>query len=459
MSPGSTVRDVADAVLYEGYVLYPYRASVDKNRVRFQWGVLMPADVVDRDASERQRATVGLVVEGRPVLTVTVRFLQLQERVVERLTGDRFAPVERLQVGGTTWTGWDEAVEQERSLPVDLTGDGRERTEVYHVAGGRDVEELRDEAGGLVGRLVRTRRPLRLELDVRVERPVSPYGVSLVEIAVANRTGDDEPAGDHREAWLRRALVAAHLLAELDDGGFVSTVDPPEWARGYVEACAHDGLYAVLAGDPGDRRTVLCSPIILYDHPQLAPESATSFYDGLEVDELLSLRTLTLSDAEKQEMRATDPRAAALLDQVEGMPADLWERLHGTIRHLDSMTTPEPEVPWWDPGADASVDPETDTVEIGGVDVGRGSRVILRPGTRRADALDLFLAGRVATVAAVLHDVDDRQHLAVTVDDDPGSELKHAHGRYLYFAPDEVEPLVTGPERPPEGPPLTGEAP
>jgi len=102
------------------------------------------------------------------------------------------------------------------------------------------------------------------------------------------------------------------------------------------------------------------------------------------------------------------------------------------------------ETPWWDPGSDASVDPEHDTVRIGEVEVGRGTRVILRPGVRRADAYDLFLAGRTATVAAVLFDVDQGTHLAVTVDDDPGSDLKESHGRYLYFAPDEVEPLVSG---------------
>ena len=132
------------------------------------------------------------------------------------------------------------------------------------------------------------------------------------------------------------------------------------------------------------------------------------------------------------------------------MPADLWERLHGTVRYLDSMTTvpgptgeatEAPDVPWWDPGSDASVDPERDAVVVGDVEVRRGTRVILRPGVRRADAYDLFLAGRSATVAAVLFDVDHGEHLAVTVDEDPGADLKAAHGRYLYFAPDEVEPL------------------
>ena len=138
------------------------------------------------------------------------------------------------------------------------------------------------------------------------------------------------------------------------------------------------------------------------------------------------------------------------------MPDDLWDRLHGSVQYLDALTaqgrlappTPSSEpsapldVPWWDPGSDASVDPEHDAVTIAGGPVRRGTRVVLRPGARQADVHDLFLAGRTATVAAVLHDVDGHEHLAVTVDDDPGADLKLAHGRYLYFAPDEVEPLV-----------------
>jgi len=80
------------------------------------------------------------------------------------------------------------------------------------------------------------------------------------------------------------------------------------------------------------------------------------------------------------------------------------------------------------------------------VRVASGSRVIMRPGIRRADAQDLFLAGRAATVQAVLHDVDGDVHLAVSPDQDPAAELQRSHGRFLYFAPDEVEPLGSGSE-------------
>lgn len=446
MTALESARAVADAVLYEGYLLYPYRASAPKNQVRWQWGVLMPADVVARDGSERSSNRTDVVVDGRATaLRVTVRFLQVQQRYVENAAGER---VERLEIADATYVPWEEAREVELVVDVPLAGQD-DRT--FEVAGGRDIQELSG------GRLVRVWDPVDVGVVTRVQRPESPFPVSVLSVRVENRTTprDDEPS---RRVWLRRALVACHLLLEVEGASFVSQLDGPQWAAGLVAACQNDGLFPVLAGPADQAAVVLSSPIILYDHPQLAPQSESAFFDSLEIDELLSLRTLTLSEDEKREVRGTDPRAAALLGEVEHMPNELWERLHGTVRYLDALApppvpAPSLDVPWWDPGADGGFEPESDTVLVGGVEVSRGTRVLLRPGARRADAHDLFLAGRTATVAAVLHDVDGNQHLAVTLDDDPGGDLKLAHGRYLYFAPDEVEPLETAPPSPPQEPP------
>jgi hypothetical protein len=89
------------------------------------------------------------------------------------------------------------------------------------------------------------------------------------------------------------------------------------------------------------------------------------------------------------------------------------------------------------------VSPEHDRVTIGGVEVGRGSEVVLRPGLRGTDAQDMFLTGRTAIVEAVLFDVDGGTHVAVTLPDDPMAELQRGAGRFLYFSPAELEP-VTG---------------
>ncbi len=66
----------------------------------------------------------------------------------------------------------------------------------------------------------------------------------------------------------------------------------------------------------------------------------------------------------------------------------------------------------------------------------------MRPGARRADAQDIFLTGREALVEAVLHDVDGQVHVAVSPAGDPLADLQRNHGRFLYFAPDEIEPVT-----------------
>ena len=259
-------------------------------------------------------------------------------------------------------------------------------------------------------------------------------------------TSDWQPASaGPRPDALRHSLVAAHLLMEVSGGAFVSLLDPPEWARGYAEQCEQVGAFPVLAGPAGDRRLLLAAPIILYDHAQVAPESASQFCDATEMDEMLTLRTSTLTEREKREVRGSDPRAAALLAEVDNLPAELLDRLHGTIRGMTSLArpaepTPDERTPWW---ADDSVDPDTDLVLVDGVPVSRGSAVRLRPGRRRADAHDMFLDGRTATVEAVLSDLDGGQHLAVTLNElaELTEDGINPHGRFLYFAPDEVEPI------------------
>jgi hypothetical protein len=458
VNPLESARAVADAVLYEGYVLYPYRASAPKNQVRWQWGVLMPAAVEALDSSERSSSRTDVVLDGRePRLRLRVRFLQVQRRVVENAAGET---VERLEAGDAVYVPWDEALEHEVEVPVPLA-DGLDVT--LEIPGGDDVEDL----PGRVGRLVRVREPLRLGVVVNSTRPRSPYPVVQAMVRIENRTPVADAADGDRPRWLRHALVACHCLLEAEGASFVSMLDPPEWAKGFVAQCVNEGVFPVLAGPSDQAGVMLSSPIILYDYPELAPQSESAFFDALEIDELLSLRTTTLSEEEKREARGTDPRVASLLREVDDMPSDLWERLHGMVRYLDAMTgvAPSPPsrpsdepgrpdvadgpgalgvrgAPWWDPGSDSTVDPENDAVMIGAAEVRRGTRVVLRPGVRRADAYDMFLAGRTATVAAVLHDVDGNEHLAVTVDEDPGSDIKASHGRYLYFAPDEVEPLA-----------------
>jgi hypothetical protein len=220
----------------------------------------------------------------------------------------------------------------------------------------------------------------------------------------------------------------------------------------------------VLAGRQGGAEVLLVSPIILQDHPQVAEESAGGLFDSTEIDEILTLRILTMTEDEKAEARATDPRAAQIIDRSENLSDAELSRMHGVLRNphaLDStipagagMNTPgtlsegRSEVPWWDPERDASVDPGTDTVMVCGQPVARGSIVILHP-SRRADAQDIFFAGQLARVTGVHLDVDGGIHVGVVLIDDPAADVHEWYGRFLYFAPEEIEPVDPAEEQTP----------
>ena len=100
------------------------------------------------------------------------------------------------------------------------------------------------------------------------------------------------------------------------------------------EGCRNVGAWPVLAGDEGQRDTMLSSPIILYDYPQIAAESAGDLFDGTEIDEILLLRIMTLTDEEKREIRSSDERARQILERTDNMPVEQFMKLHGAIRGL-----------------------------------------------------------------------------------------------------------------------------
>lgn len=450
-------RAVADAVLFEGYVLYPYRASAAKNRLRWQFGVLVPPRWGEGSGEPAFQRTEVLMEPRRGArLFAELRFLHARRRSVQQaLPGGGFADVEALELADRVLTPWDEGVEERVEVEVPVAELEGGHMVPFTVAGSTQSEDVHD-GGRLVGRLVHTREELRGRIVLSAVELPGPYAVRRLT-AVVDNTADWAPdppqeGGAGRAAALPRSLISAHLMLGLDAGRFLSQTDPPQWAKAAVQECENVHSWPVLAGCGGGADVVLASPIILEDHPAIAPESPGALYDALEIDEILALRTATLTEQEKREARGTDPRAAAVIDLADSMPPEVLDRLHGAVRSLREVTgpgapagdvdlLPEPGTPWWDPGGDRTVDPETDRVVVDGRQVGAGCRVVLRPGLRRTDAQDLFLHGRSALVEAVLHDVDGGVHLAVTVDGDPGADIRREQGRFLYFQPDEVSPL------------------
>jgi hypothetical protein len=449
-------RKIADAVLYEGYVLYPYRASSGKNQVRWQFGVLAPREWSAAGGCEHSWSQTECLIEDEFEIAGTVRFLQIQSRIVEQLVdsdADSFLKKESLEAEAELWTSWDEAIEREVEFVLSSDTSHGERLVDFEFPASRTTEAIVTKSGRHVGRFVRESTAVKGMIRVSAEPIEESRALRKLHLRIENVTPWTD-AGASRDVVMRSSLIGVHALFEAKRGKFVSLIDPPEWAKAAAQKCSNVHTWPVMVGEDGDRDVVLSSPIILYDYPQIAPESPGDLYDATEIDEILTLRTMTLTDDEKRQARATDPRAAAIIDRVDDMPPEMLDKLHGALRYLrGATTTADPDrpaennsagvepPPWWDPGADASVSPETDSVQVGDVSVSKGCRVRLRPGPRRSDAQDMFLAGKTARVEAVYFDVEEHEYLAVTLEDDPAADFTQTHGRFLYFYPDEVEPL------------------
>jgi hypothetical protein len=426
-----TARQVADAVLYEGYVLFPYRASATKNRYRWQWGVLIPRSQAELGATEptNARCEVPLRIDRvDAAVTVTARFLHLRRRQV-RDTGDEL--VDRLEVDGQLHLSWDEGLEQEvttgpRSVATLLR---HPHTTAFCCEAGWTDEPL-----GTAGRIERATE--RIDGELRVSAVAVSDGVVRFVATVHNLTDWSRP-GAHRDEVLRRSLVSTHLILSVDGGVFASVIDPPRWTGRATDECHSRTVHPVLVGDEGADTVVLATPIILEDRPTIAPESTGPTYDALEIDELLALCVRGLSDDEKREARATDPLAAELIERNESLPAAALERLHGRVH----------DRAWDVDGALTELlgvgEAALDTVDIDGSTVSLGDLVRLRP-RRRADAHDLFAEGRIATVEKIVATVEGETMLAVTLVDDPAAEYHRWYGRFQYFHLDEVEPRAEG---------------
>lgn len=362
------VETIANAVLYEGYMLYPYRASAIKNRQRWNFGTLGPGEFMQTEC-----LAIGV---PESLLNVKVRFLQMtaEQGEVWNKAVDRAVPVDGLPLGGD--------IKREFAFDQDIEG----TVEIISVL-------LRD-------RLFR------------------------VSVRITNRNPLREGS---RETILLRSIVSTHTILNIRQGEFVSLLDPPEVYREDAAQCRNLGTWPVLAGEEGTTDTLLSSPIILYDYPRIAPESGGDFYDGTEMDEMLALRVLTLTDAEKQEMRTGDDRARRILERTETMPGDHMLKLHGAVRgmrQIEEQAAPE-------------------SIRIFGVDVKKGDRVRLWP-KKGGDIFDIALEGKIAIIETVEQDFENRVHLAVVVEDDPGRDLgaMRQPGHRFFFSPEEVEPLA-----------------
>ena len=359
------VERIVNAVLYEGYILYPYRPSAVKNRQRFNFGALYPENysLAQKGTDAWSMQTECLVLGGaRTVIDVKARFLHLTARDVAVPISDlkfqisdyrdeELKVVESLEVGDQLFQTWQEAIERDMSAPEinlsELVGEPRQL--IFAFPSNRETEPLRDAAGKTVGVIVRKQEPVEGAIEVAVEQVPNPKSKSAardahhpprnpklfkVTVRILNLSPFKDAQSKSRDEALMKSLVSTHTILNVREGEFVSLLDTPEEFREAAASCGNVGTWPVLVGEEGERDCMLSSPIILYDYPQIAPESAGDLFDGTEIDEILTLRIMTLTDEEKRAMRGVDERARLILERTESLPAEQMMKMHGAVRRL-----------------------------------------------------------------------------------------------------------------------------
>jgi hypothetical protein len=341
------VDKIAKAVLYEGYMLYPYRPSSVKNQQRWNFGVLCLQSYSEaQNGSEAWSMQTEVLIEGGPVtgIEVRIRFLQLVARTVgepTEETGDllpgetpSFRPVGRLAVNGRVYQTWQEAVEREFHLPIYSVETllGTPSIDTFNFPAEWQLENILDASGQIAGVIVRSRRAISGAIEVSAQRLQD--GLFKVSVAVRNTTPFEAGGDSSRDHALLSSMASSHTVLGALDGRFVSMMAPPKHLAEIAAGCSNIETWPVLVGEEGERDTMLSSRIILYDYPQIAPESAGDLFDGTEIDEILSLRIMTLTDDEKREMSQSDDRAREMLERTETMPVEQLMKLHGVLRGM-----------------------------------------------------------------------------------------------------------------------------
>jgi hypothetical protein len=304
---------IARAVLYEGYILYPYRPSAVKNRQRWSFGTLSP-----HASGEPSRLVAECLVKttAETRLDLRVNFLQL---VPKATAPEQISEQVREQIPEQRLTdpslAWDEGIERSSEH------DHLRVKDLLHAALLRRIE---------IGDAGEQRLTGLLAIGVdQIAEDVCRLHVSFENVTPLGANGEAP-----RAEVLSRAFVSAHVLLGVRGGAFVSLLEPLPELREAAADCHSAGVFPVLVGESPDRSMMLCSPIILYDYPAVAPESEGDFFDGTEMDEMLTLRVLTLTDAEKQELRAGDSHARRILERTEAMSEEAMLRAHGVVRVL-----------------------------------------------------------------------------------------------------------------------------
>lgn len=349
---------ITKAVLYEGYLLYPYRPSSIKNQQRFNFGVLSPPAYTlnqNGNAHADMQTECLILATSQSRLMIKVRCLHLQNRQIMACYNDLAndpalasqnidkcdAPVTSLNVDGKLYQTWQEAVEREVLIDQLDLNQLLKSSQLIDFSFPLSVQKelLQNNKNQLMGSIIRSQQSINGSITISAQA-LQPQ-LFKVTINVANKTLLDNAQNANRDQVLAVSLISTHIVVGVQWGEFISLLEPPSIYQQWAEQCQNIGCWPVLIGEAKERDLMLSSPIILYDYPKIAPESMGDLFDSTEIDEILTLRIMTLTDDEKEQMQQIDEQARCILERTEHLSNEEMLRLHGRLHMVDHPQSPE----------------------------------------------------------------------------------------------------------------------
>lgn len=278
----SNIEKICNALLYEGYALFPYRKNALKNQKRFNFGVLSPKVWAEKQMNEQhfQQTEILVLAENESKLSFKTRFLELSDD-----------------------SEWQTAVEKKIEDEFSLS----------------EPKTLEYKEDSLCGKIEISTKKLTEDLF-------------KIRFIFENLTKSENCESLSREEVLQFSFVSTHTIFEIENGKFVSLLETPNEFVNQAKSLRNINILPVLIGDKFKQNIILASPIILYDFPEIAENSLENFFDGLEIDELMILNLLALPDEEKRQIAETDELTKKILDKIESATPEDLLKLHAHLR-------------------------------------------------------------------------------------------------------------------------------
>lgn len=273
------IEKLADAILYEGYALFPYRKNALKNQKRFNFGVLSPKCWAEKQTNEQyfQQTEILILANESAKISFKVRYLQIENN-----------------------EDWQTAHEKVYENSVEM--------KEFQIS------------------------DFKFQIDGKIELIAKKLGENLFKLSfkLQNLTEKESFKNFSREEILSFSFVSTHTIFEIENGEFISAIEPLETFQKYSQTLENINCFPVLVGER-KRNCVLSAPIILYDFPEASENSFDNFFDGLEIDELMIMNILALTDKEKEEIKKTDERTRKMLEKIENASAEDLLKLHAKM--------------------------------------------------------------------------------------------------------------------------------